>query len=152
MQIFTRRDLQRRGSAVKFASAPVISASGRGILVHNNDAADCPAGGLLAITAAHHPAGGGTDYFEGYEPTAADMPNVVIARMAIPAGSIGVCELDGLAMIYTAESVNAGDGLGSQASSFAAGAGTTHQVFFTEGSGARVYVIRQTTYNVEACA
>jgi len=126
---------------------------GAGMLVHNNEESDCPAGGMLMITGAHHPAAlHGTDYFEGYQPTAANAPNVVIAQAPIAAGYIGICKLDGITIIKTAlTDLVGGDGLGSQASSFQAAAGSTYVVFFTESSGTIVYGARKTVYNVEDC-
>ena len=141
MQTLTRRDLQRRGSPLRGAPAPVVPMGGAGMLVHNNEESDCPAGGMLAITGAHHPAAlHGTDYFEGYQPTAANAPNVVIAQAPIAAGYIGICKLDGITIIDTAiETLAAGDFVGCIADSFSAGVGGTHQVLFTESAGTIVY-------------
>ena len=141
MQTLTRRDLQRRGSRLRGAPAPVVPMGGAGILVKNNEESDCPAGGMLAITGAHHPAAlHGTDYFEGYQPTAANMANVVIAQAPIAAGYIGPAKLDGITIIKTdLTTLAAGDFVGSIASSFSAGVGGTHQILFTETEGTIVY-------------
>jgi len=110
------------------------------ILVANNEASECPIGGMMRIT------GNGLDrYYEGSKPTAANMQNIAIAQAAIPAATIGVCKIDGITVIETAlATLAAGDFVGSIASSWAAGVGGTHQVLFTEAAGATVYGHRVT--------
>jgi len=114
------------------------------MLVHNNEESDCPAGGLIYLAGAHHPAAlHGTDYFEGYQAADTANANMAVAQAPISAGMIGLAKIDGITIIKSSiTTFVAGDYCGPQAGSFEATAGCLYRVLFTESSGTIIYACR----------
>jgi len=145
MKELTRRSLARRDTPPRHQPVPPVDSPPDGVPVKNTSAFDCPRGGLLAITGAAHPTQGGTKYFEGTRPTAAGMPNVVVAIQAIPACLIGPCSIWGPCRIACSGSPAVGDRLASAEDSFEAaiaegGAASVWEVLFLDDT--RVYGVR----------